>query len=98
MTTHTGSQSVDNYASQFAPASNIFAPLEDYTSYNSGIYAGLGYLKINAPAGTYGIARGGSYLDGDKSGVFAADATLDPTQGYPNVGFRCVVVPPATVP
>lgn len=96
--THTGSQSVDNYASQFAPTSNIFAPLEDYTSYNSGIYGGLGYLKVNALAGTYGIARGGSYLDGDKSGVFAADATLDPSQGHPHVGFRCVVVPPATVP
>jgi formylglycine-generating enzyme required for sulfatase activity len=95
--THIGITSSDTYASQAAVGTNMFAPLEDYSAYNSGIYAGLGFIKINAPAGTYGIARGGSYMDGDKSGVFAADATLDPTQGYPHVGFRCVVTPPSTV-
>jgi formylglycine-generating enzyme required for sulfatase activity len=97
--TVTGTPDADTYISQITDSTlkSKFGPTGDYSGY-SEFYAGLGYLKINAPAGTYGIARGGSYLDGDKSGVFAADATLDPTQGYPNVGFRCVVVPPATVP
>jgi formylglycine-generating enzyme required for sulfatase activity len=97
--TVTGTPDADSYISQITDSTlkSKFGPAGDYSGY-SEFYAGLGYLKINAPAGTYGIARGGSYLDGDKSGVFAADATLDPAQGYPNVGFRCVVVPPATVP
>ncbi len=97
--TVTGTPDAASYISQITDSTlkSKFGPTGDYSGY-SEFYAGLGYLKVNESAGTYGIARGGSYLDGDKSGVFAADATLDPTQGYPNVGFRCVVVPPATVP
>jgi formylglycine-generating enzyme required for sulfatase activity len=98
--TVTGTPDADTYISQITDSTlkSKFGPTGDYSGY-SEFYAGLGYLKVNTPAGTYGIARGGSYLDEDsRSGVFAADATLDPSQGYPNVGFRCVVVPPATVP
>jgi formylglycine-generating enzyme required for sulfatase activity len=99
--TVTGTPEADSYISQIMESTlkSKFGPAGDHSALTSSDgHNGFGYLKINAPAGTYGIARGGSYLDGDKSGVFAADATLDPTQGYPNVGFRCVVVPPATVP
>jgi formylglycine-generating enzyme required for sulfatase activity len=97
--TVTGTPDADSYIAQITdPTLKLkFGPYGHHSPSSSTDYNGFGYLKVNAPAGTYGIARGGSYLDGDKSGVFAADATLDPTQGYPHVGFRCVVIPPTTV-
>lgn len=96
--THTGISGLDKYASQSLTGSSIFAPRSSFISPIGGSFGGFGFIKADATAGAYGIARGGSYLDGDKSGVFAADATLDPTMGYSHVGFRCVVTPPASVP
>jgi formylglycine-generating enzyme required for sulfatase activity len=98
--TVTSTPDTDSYIAQITdPTLKLkFGPYGHHSPSSSENYNGFGHLKVNAPAGTYGIARGGSYLDGDKSGVFAADATLDPSQGHPHVGFRCVVVPPATVP
>jgi formylglycine-generating enzyme required for sulfatase activity len=99
--TVSGTPPASSYISQITPDLRAdFGPAGDYSTLTSADgHNGFGYLNFGTGTGrTYGRARGGSYLDGDKSGLFAADVSLNPEQGYPHVGFRCVVVPPATVP
>lgn len=53
--------------------------------------AGAGKLYTDAGAGnaTRGAVRGGSYLDGEKAGVFSLNLGYSPTHTSNDIGFRC---------
>ncbi|USN47102.1 MAG: hypothetical protein H6626_13050 [Pseudobdellovibrionaceae bacterium] len=93
----------DSYVSTWTPMFGIsgplgypkpaFGPLGDYTSANAGnSYAGLGFGYINHTAGA--IWRGGYWVYGVSSGIFAVNFTNSPTLTNSPVGFRCSFTPP----
>ena len=50
-------------------------------------FGGSGGGGSNSLPGAY--IRGGSFVDGSGAGVFEADARLDPSRHFNNIGFRC---------
>jgi formylglycine-generating enzyme required for sulfatase activity len=58
-------------------------------TYTSG--SGLGNAALNYSTGA--VSRGGRWLDGGWSGVFASDLNLAPSLTSEYLGFRCIFVP-----
>ncbi|MFA5318116.1 MAG: SUMF1/EgtB/PvdO family nonheme iron enzyme, partial [Patescibacteria group bacterium] len=60
----------------------------DYTL-TSANGAGMLYTDYSAGSATRGAVRGGSYLSGEKAGVFGLDLSHAPSYAGDEVGFRC---------
>ena len=61
------------------------------SGYNWTSANGIGqiYSDYDAGSATRGSVRGGSYLDGEKAGVFGLDLSHAPSDISEDVGFRC---------
>jgi hypothetical protein len=84
----TVGQYVDGYISVLTTAEqHRWGPAGNYSSKVDGEYGGLGFGYFES---FYGIPmRGGSWIDGNRSGIFSA-ASLPLTFFGGEVGFRCV--------
>lgn len=85
-----------NYISQQPWTSDLnrpekWGPFGNYLSKNSGQYGGLGYAELGFSAGA--VFRGGYWYGSIQSGIFSADLTYGAGISWPEIGFRCVVVP-----
>lgn len=70
---------------------DMWGPLGNYVTKNSGEYGGLGYGGLGSSLG--GVIRSGSWSNGISSGVFNAELAVPPLASSVGVGFRCVFVP-----
>ncbi|MEC9282202.1 MAG: hypothetical protein VX642_05785 [Bdellovibrionota bacterium] len=88
--THTGTFSLSGGLSTTArTVKSLFGPAGDYTSSNSGNYAGIGQFVLGSPT-ALSLLRGGRAGHEEKSGIFRLNNYGDTTGVSSNAGFRCV--------